>query len=224
MKIKNFSREQILKGRKTYYALELWPFIWPLNGAQIGNGFAYYNWRKRWHYGLDIGDWKNYKEEVKSSSNGVVVFAGLCGGFGNLVVIRAGNNAGYAIETAYAHLYKINVKKGQQILKGQVIGLVGGNPIDGASAGSTTAPHLHFEVRIRKIYPFGVYGNYVCVDPCSQMPEIIHTKYGIITPPEKDAYGKTYNGMMKKTVSYVENETWKERLLAYYLLPIKEVK
>lgn len=58
------------------------------------------------------------------------------GGYGNKITI----NHGYSYETVYAHLSKINVKVGQRVKRGEVIGLMG-------NTGKSTAPHLHYEVR-----------------------------------------------------------------------------
>ena len=58
------------------------------------------------------------------------------GGYGNCVVVRHPNG----LETLYGHLSKINVKHGQQVTAGEVIGL-------GGSTGNSTGPHLHFECR-----------------------------------------------------------------------------
>ncbi|MEO0876600.1 MAG: peptidoglycan DD-metalloendopeptidase family protein, partial [Bacteroidota bacterium] len=46
---------------------------------------------------------------------------------------------GNGYETYYAHMSKINVRKGEKVERGQVIGLVG-------STGTSTAPHCHYEV------------------------------------------------------------------------------
>ena len=74
---------------------------------------------------------------VISVSDGVVLESGFQGGFGNTVVIK--HNARQS--TVYAHLSKINVRKGQSIKQGELIGAVG-------STGLATGPHLHFEFRI----------------------------------------------------------------------------
>lgn len=74
---------------------------------------------------------------VKAADNGVVVYAGSeLKGSGNLVLVRHENRW----MTAYAHLDKINIKRGDVIKRGQSIGTVG-------STGSVDKPQLHFEVR-----------------------------------------------------------------------------
>lgn len=74
---------------------------------------------------------------VISVSDGVVLESGFQGGFGNTVIIK--HNARQS--TIYAHLSKINVRKGQSIKQGDLVGAVG-------STGLATGPHLHFEFRI----------------------------------------------------------------------------
>lgn len=74
---------------------------------------------------------------AQTVGDGVVEFAGVQGGFGNTVIVRHGNNH----STVYAHLSRIQVRKGQTVQKGQAIGAVG-------STGWSTGPHLHFEFRV----------------------------------------------------------------------------
>jgi murein DD-endopeptidase MepM/ murein hydrolase activator NlpD len=66
--------------------------------------------------------------------DGVVSFAGVQGGYGNVVEV----NHGSGHRTLYAHLSRIHVRAGQSVQKGQKIGAVG-------STGWSTGPHLHFE-------------------------------------------------------------------------------
>lgn len=87
----------------------------------------------RMHNGIDFT--AKSGTPIIATGDGTVHRAERAGGFGNLVVIRHGN--GY--ETYYAHMSKINVKKGDKVERGQVIGLVG-------STGTSTAPHCHYEV------------------------------------------------------------------------------
>ena len=74
---------------------------------------------------------------AQTVGDGVVEFAGVQGGYGNTVIVRHGNNH----STVYAHLSRIQVRKGQTVQKGQTIGAVG-------STGWSTGPHLHFEFRV----------------------------------------------------------------------------
>ncbi len=72
-----------------------------------------------------------------AAANGVVSYAGYRGGYGNLIIIEHG----YGFTTYYAHLSRINVREGQSVTKGQMIGRMG-------STGRATGPHLHYEVRV----------------------------------------------------------------------------
>jgi len=74
---------------------------------------------------------------VRSVGQGIVDVAGTQNGFGNVVMVKHANGH----TTVYAHLSRINVKRGQSIGQGQTIGLVG-------ATGWATGPHLHFEFRV----------------------------------------------------------------------------
>jgi murein DD-endopeptidase MepM/ murein hydrolase activator NlpD len=74
---------------------------------------------------------------VISVADGVVVESSFHGAYGNMVVIQHNANQ----STAYAHLSRMNVRKGQAIKQGEAVGAVG-------STGLSTGPHLHFEFRI----------------------------------------------------------------------------
>lgn len=73
---------------------------------------------------------------LKASQEGKVTFAGYKSGYGKIIIISHGNG----FETRYAHLDKINVKSGEKVARGEVIGVTG-------NSGRSTGPHLHFEVR-----------------------------------------------------------------------------
>ena len=92
----------------------------------------------RWHIG------------VIASAAGEVTFAGDNGAFGNCVEIRHIIN-GEEVYTFYAHLSRIEVKKGQVVRQGERIGQEGGDPSDN-NPGSSTGHHLHFEVRRKSGY------------------------------------------------------------------------
>ena len=78
---------------------------------------------------------------VMAVGDGTVEFAGWQNGYGNFIILQHRN--GHA--TAYGHLSRIAVKKGQRVEQGSVIGAVG-------STGVSTGPHLHFEFRDRGVH------------------------------------------------------------------------
>ncbi|MFG6455281.1 peptidoglycan DD-metalloendopeptidase family protein [Pelomonas nitida] len=110
----------------------------PMEFSRITSGFAMRfhpilnTWRQ--HNGVDYG--APTGTAVRSVGDGSVTMAGWQNGFGNVVKIRHGGDR----ETVYAHLSKIDVKKGQRIEQGQRVGAVG-------MTGWATGPHLHFEFR-----------------------------------------------------------------------------
>ena len=94
-----------------------------------------YGWRwQRGHHGVDIR--LRTGEPIHAAFGGTVRIASRMGGYGNCIVLRHPNG----LETLYGHLSKINVKLGQQVTAGEVIGL-------GGNTGNSTGPHLHFECR-----------------------------------------------------------------------------
>jgi murein DD-endopeptidase MepM/ murein hydrolase activator NlpD len=74
---------------------------------------------------------------VRSVGQGIVDVAGSQGGFGNVVMVKHASGQ----TTVYAHLSRIHVKRGQTVMQGQTLGLVG-------ATGWATGPHLHFEFRV----------------------------------------------------------------------------
>jgi murein DD-endopeptidase MepM/ murein hydrolase activator NlpD len=117
------------------------PSIWPARGwvtSDFGQRLDPYTADRVMHAGLDIA--APHGKDVISPAEGTVVFAGLEGGYGNVLVI----DHGYGIKTRYGHLAKITVKAGDRIKRGQVIAVVG-------NTGRSTGPHLHYEVRVNGI-------------------------------------------------------------------------
>ncbi|MCM2347617.1 MAG: M23 family metallopeptidase [Acidovorax soli] len=74
---------------------------------------------------------------VRTVGDGVIEFAGVQNGFGNVIYVKHRNQH----QTVYAHLSRMDVKKGQTVEQGQTIGAVG-------ATGWATGPHLHFEFRV----------------------------------------------------------------------------
>ena len=86
------------------------------------------------HKGVDLK--ASEGQTVKASADGVVSFAGEQNGYGKIVIIDHTGN----IQTAYAHLSSISVRKDDEVSQGDTIGAAG-------QTGTATGPHLHFEVR-----------------------------------------------------------------------------
>lgn len=111
----------------------------PLEFSRVTSGFAMrfhpimQTWRQ--HNGVDYG--APTGTPVRSVADGVVEFAGWKNGYGNVVEVKHGGEK----STFYAHLSRIDVRRGQRTEQGQRIGAVG-------STGWATGPHLHFEFRI----------------------------------------------------------------------------
>ena len=114
----------------------------PVEFSRISSGFSMrfhpilQTWRA--HNGTDFAAATG--TPARTVGDGVVEFAGVQNGFGNVVFVKHANNQ----ETVYAHLSKINVQQGQKVSQGQTIGLVG-------MTGWATGPHLHFEVRVNGV-------------------------------------------------------------------------
>lgn len=111
----------------------------PLEFSRVSSGFKMrfhpilQTWRA--HLGVDYA--APTGTPVRTIGDGTVEFAGVQGGFGNVVIVKHGGSN----TTVYAHLSKISVKKGQSVGQGQNIGAVG-------ATGWATGPHLHFEFRV----------------------------------------------------------------------------
>lgn len=101
------------------------------------------------HMGIDLTCPRGTK--IYAAGDGEVVLAKHSNtGYGNQIRI----DHGYGYLTLYSHLYKIQVKQGDKVKRGDVIGLVG-------STGLSTRPHLHYEVRIngKPVNPINYYYN-----------------------------------------------------------------
>ncbi|MBW3575637.1 MAG: M23 family metallopeptidase, partial [Actinobacteria bacterium] len=90
---------------------------------------------RRLHAGIDLRGATG--TTVLAAGDGTVVFAGPRGGYGNAVLVDHGGS----IATLYAHQSRLAVSAGEPVRRGQAVGSVG-------STGLSTAPHLHFEVRL----------------------------------------------------------------------------
>lgn len=92
----------------------------------------------KFHEGMDFS--AAIGTSVYATGDGIVKQAGWNSGYGNSIDI----DHGYDYLTRFAHLSKIYVKPGQEVKRGDLIGLVG-------NTGKSTGPHLHYEVRYKNI-------------------------------------------------------------------------
>tara|TARA_B100000700_G_scaffold72180_1_gene80433 strand:+ start:788 stop:1681 length:894 start_codon:yes stop_codon:yes gene_type:complete len=117
------------------------PSIMPVESAYLGSQYGYrtdpIDGKRRMHRGQDFA--VNLNTPVLATGDGVVTKAQYDSGWGRYVKI----DHGYGYETIYAHLYKINVKKGQKVKRGDVIGKSG-------NSGRAAGFHLHYEVHKNK--------------------------------------------------------------------------
>ena len=86
------------------------------------------------HHGIDLR--VNIGDGVFSPAIGRVSFAGVKGGYGNTVVV----DHMYGFQTLYGHLHKLHVQAGEIVGKGKLLA-------EGGNSGSSTGPHLHYEIR-----------------------------------------------------------------------------
>ena len=111
----------------------------PLKYTRVSSGFGIrvhpISRDKRAHKGIDYA--APTGTPVRTVGDGTIAFAGVQRGYGNVIEVAHRNNK----TTVFAHLSRIDVKKGQKVEQGAVIGAVG-------STGFSTGPHLHFEFRV----------------------------------------------------------------------------
>jgi murein DD-endopeptidase MepM/ murein hydrolase activator NlpD len=116
---------------------EITPTIWPSDSRKLNSGYGVrkdpFTSKASMHTGLDIdGD---IGDNVYATAGGKIIEASSHNQYGNYILIDHSRG----IKTKYMHLSKILVKQGDQVSKGEKIGLVG-------NSGRSTGSHLHYEV------------------------------------------------------------------------------
>ncbi len=116
------------------------PAIQPIENKDLrrissGYGYRYHPILKigRMHNGIDFAS--NVGANVYATGAGTIKKAARVSGYGNLIEI----DHGFGFVTRYAHLSKIEVRAGQKVKRGQIIGEVG-------NTGISTGPHVHYEI------------------------------------------------------------------------------
>ena len=126
----------LFKADKYLKVIQYLPLGRPVEGP-ISSGFGNrkdpLNNRSAFHTGIDFRGDKG--DKIYATADGVVSNAFRNGGYGNYVLIDHGN--GYS--SAYAHMQKYMVHKGDRVKRGQLIGLIG-------NTGRSTGSHLHYEI------------------------------------------------------------------------------
>jgi murein DD-endopeptidase MepM/ murein hydrolase activator NlpD len=123
----------------------------PVDGARMSSGYGMrrhpiqgYN---KMHKGIDFA--APTGTPIYAAGDGVIERIGRNGGYGNYILLRHNGQ----LKTAYAHMsrFAANLSSGTRVRQGQVIGYVG-------STGSSTGPHLHYEVLVngRQVNPLGM--------------------------------------------------------------------
>ncbi|MDD4031848.1 MAG: M23 family metallopeptidase [Bacteroidales bacterium] len=145
------------------------PAIQPVSNKDLKRTASGYGMRidpvykiPRFHEGMDFT--APTGTDVFVTGNGVVESAERnYGGYGNCVVI----DHGFGIRTLYGHLNAFNVRAGQKVSRGDIIGFVG-------NTGKSTGPHLHYEVikNNKAVNPVNYYFNDLTPDQYERMIEI----------------------------------------------------
>ncbi len=158
---------QLVKNKATMLAAI--PAIQPVSNKDMTRVASGYGWRihpiyktEKLHTGMDFT--ATVGTEIYATGNGSVVKVEKDGrGYGNNVII----NHGYGYETLYGHMSKFNVRPGQKVKRGDLIGYVG-------NSGSSTGPHLHYEVRKNgnPVNPVNFYYNDLTPEEYTKMLEI----------------------------------------------------
>jgi len=145
------------------------PAIQPISNKDLtrtasGWGFRIHPIYKilKFHYGMDFT--APTGTEIYATGDGKIVTVEWSRrGYGNQIII----DHGYGYLTLYAHLSSFNVRLGQEVKRGDVIGSVG-------STGLSTAPHLHYEVHLNRkaVNPINYYFNDLSPEEFDRMIEL----------------------------------------------------
>ncbi len=115
----------------------------PLAFTRVSSGYGMrfhpISGKQKAHLGVDYA--APTGTPVRTIGDGVVSFAGVQRGYGNVIEVTHKDNK----STLFAHLSRIDVRKGQRVSQGDTIGAVG-------STGASTGPHLHFEFRDQGVH------------------------------------------------------------------------
>ena len=145
------------------------PAIMPISNKDLKRTASGWGWRihpiyktRKFHYGMDFT--APTGTEIYATGDGKIIQVKKSRrGYGNKILV----DHGFGYRTLYAHLSRFNVKRGQKVKRGDVIGYVG-------NSGLSTAPHLHYEVQQngKKVNPLNFYNNDLTAEEYQRMIEI----------------------------------------------------
>ena len=142
----NSLNELIEMGKSQEERTKCIPAIQPIANKDLKRTASGYGMRidpiyrtPHFHSGMDFS--AKVGTDIYATGNGKVVYSGWKQGYGKCVII----DHGFGYETLYGHMNKFNVRVGQKVVRGEVIGEVG-------NTGKSTGPHLHYEVIVRGKY------------------------------------------------------------------------
>lgn len=140
--LEEVKQQQLVQAiRKNRDILASTPSIWPTEGwisSPFGKRRSPFTGRTDFHKGIDISN--RIGTPIYAPAKGTVIFSGTDGGYGRSVVIDHGSG----IITRYAHLHRSAVKKGDAVVRGDILAYMG-------NTGRSTGPHLHYEVRLNGV-------------------------------------------------------------------------
>ena len=151
--------------------MEYLPMISPVNVIyRLGEGVKFREKHPvlgtpQWHHGQDFST--PYGTQVFATGSGKVIEAGWKGGLGNCIVI----DHGYGYQSTYGHLSNMKVTAGQNVKRGDLIGLTG-------STGTSTGPYLHYQIDLYGQYknPLYFFNNDLTEDEYFEMIQTLSAK------------------------------------------------
>jgi murein DD-endopeptidase MepM/ murein hydrolase activator NlpD len=168
--IQSKSYDDLIEYAKSYSSeIASIPAIQPISNKDLRRTASGWGWRihpiykiRKFHYGMDFT--APTGSEIYATGDGVVEeITSSRRGYGNKIIL----NHGFGYKTLYAHMSEFNVKQGQKVKRGDVIGFVG-------NTGLSTAPHLHYEVlhNNKNVNPINYYFNDLTAEEYDRMIEI----------------------------------------------------
>ncbi len=130
---------EAMKDRRSLWAST--PSIWPTKGwltSGFGKRSSPFTGKTQTHKGVDVAARRD--TPIVATAAGVISRVGFDSGFGKLVKI----NHNYGMQTLFGHMSKTNVRVGQRVKRGDVIGFVG-------NTGLSTGPHVHYAVYVKNV-------------------------------------------------------------------------